>query len=244
MINLSNYRIAVLIPCYNEALTIAAIVRDFGTCLPGADIYVFDNNSSDNTLQIAREAGAHVREVPHQGKGNVIRRMFADIEADIYIMVDGDDTYDSSVAPQLVEKLIANGLDMVVGARVSTEQEAYRFGHRFGNLLLTRCVALLFGRTFTDMLSGYRVFSRRYVKSFAAHSAGFETETELTVHALDLRMPVAEVATDYKSRPEGSTSKLNTYRDGIRILWMILKLFKAEKPLLFFSIGFFACTLL
>lgn len=244
MINLSNYRIAVLIPCYNEALTIAAIVRDFGTCLPGADIYVFDNNSSDNTLQIAREAGAHVREVPHQGKGNVIRRMFADIEADVYIMVDGDDTYDSSVAPQLVEKLIANGLDMVVGARVSTEQEAYRFGHRFGNLLLTRCVALLFGRTFTDMLSGYRVFSRRYVKSFAAHSAGFETETELTVHALDLRMPVAEVATDYKSRPEGSTSKLNTYRDGIRILWMILKLFKAEKPLLFFSIGFFACTLL
>ncbi len=244
MINLSNYRIAVLIPCYNEALTIAAIVRDFGTCLPGADIYVFDNNSSDNTLQIARQAGAHVREVPHQGKGNVIRRMFADIEADIYIMVDGDDTYDSSVAPQLVEKLIANGLDMVVGARVSTEQEAYRFGHRFGNLLLTRCVALLFGRTFTDMLSGYRVFSRRYVKSFAAHSAGFETETELTVHALDLRMPVAEVATEYKSRPEGSTSKLNTYRDGIRILWMILKLFKAEKPLLFFSIGFFACTLL
>jgi len=240
---LSNQRIAILVPCYNEALTIAAIVRDFNACLPGAPVYVFDNNSNDDTVRLAKQAGAIVRSVPLQGKGNVIRRMFADIDADLYIMVDGDDTYDASVAPQLAEKLLSEGLDMVVGTRVSTEQEAYRFGHRFGNKLLTGFVALVFGNTFTDMLSGYRVFSRRYAKSFAAHAEGFETETELTVHALELRMPVAEVATVYKSRPEGSVSKLNTYRDGIRILWMIIKLFKTEKPLAFFSIGFFACLL-
>ncbi len=243
MNNLANQRIAILVPCYNEALTIAAIVRDFQTCLPDALVYVFDNNSADETVRIAREAGAIVRQVPLQGKGNVIRRMFADIEADIYIMVDGDDTYDASVAPQLAQQLVAEGLDMLVGTRVSTEQEAYRFGHRLGNKMLTGFVALVFGRTFTDMLSGYRIFSRRYAKSFAAHSAGFETETELTIHALELRMPVAEVATAYKSRPEGSVSKLNTYRDGMRILWMILKLFKTEKPLAFFSIGFFICML-
>lgn len=238
MTNLSHQRIAIMVPCYNEALTIAAIVRDFNACLPDAIVYVFDNNSTDDTMRIAREAGAVVRGVPLQGKGNVIRRMFADIEADIYIMVDGDDTYDASVAPQLAQRLLDEGLDMVVGTRVSTEQEAYRFGHRFGNRLLTGFVAAVFGSTFTDMLSGYRVFSRRYAKSFAAHSAGFETETELTVHALELRMPVAEVATVYGARPEGSVSKLNTYRDGIRILWTIFKLFKTEKPLHFFSIGF------
>lgn len=244
MTKLSTFRIAILVPCYNEALTVAAIVRDFSKVLPQATTYVFDNYSSDDTVAVARAAGAVVRSVPHRGKGNVIRRMFADIEADIYIMLDGDNTYDAGAAPQLAQKLIDEGLDMVVGTRISDEQEAYRFGHRFGNRVLTRFVAMLFGRTFTDMLSGYRVFSRRYVKSFAAHSAGFETETELTVHALDLRMPVAEVATSYRSRPDGSVSKLNTYRDGIRILWMILKLFKTEKPLLFFSIGFFACMLL
>lgn len=243
MTNLANQRIAVLVPCYNEALTIAAIVRDFQDCLPDALVYVFDNNSSDDTALVARKAGAIVRGVALQGKGNVIRRMFADVEADLYIMVDGDDTYDASVAPQLAQRLLAEGLDMLVGSRVSTEQEAYRFGHRFGNRMLTGCVALVFGRSFTDMLSGYRVFSRRYAKSFAAHAAGFETETELTIHALELRMPVAEVATVYKSRPEGSVSKLNTYRDGIRILWMILKLFKTEKPLAFFSIGFSAFML-
>ena len=240
---LSSHRIAVLVPCYNEAATIGAIIRDFNRYLPQALVYVFDNNSTDNTVAIARAAGALVREVPHQGKGNVIRRMFADIEADVYIMVDGDDTYDASVAPALAEQLLRDGLDMVVGTRVSQEQEAYRFGHRFGNVLLTSCVAVLFGRSFTDMLSGYRVFSRRYVKSYAAHSAGFETETELTVHALELRMPVAEVSTIYKSRPEGSVSKLNTWRDGIRILWMIMALFKQERPLAFFSIGFFGCLL-
>lgn len=244
MTNLSSHRIAILLPCYNEATTVANIIRDFNACLPHAQVYVFDNNSSDDTVAIARAAGAHVREVHQQGKGNVIRRMFADIEADVYIMVDGDDTYDASVAPDLARRLLADGLDMVVGTRVADEQEAYRFGHRFGNVLLTSCVAVVFGRSFTDMLSGYRVFSRRYVKSYAAHSAGFETETELTVHALELRMPTAEVATVYKSRPEGSVSKLNTYRDGIRILLMIMALFKQERPLTFFSIGFFACMLL
>lgn len=240
---LSNQRIAVIVPCYNEALTIGNIVRDFNTCLPQAAVYVFDNNSSDDTMAVARQAGAIVRSVPLQGKGNVIRRMFADVDADIYIMVDGDDTYDASVAPQLAEKLVAEGLDMVVGTRVTDEQEAYRFGHRFGNKLLTGCVSVVFGNTFTDMLSGYRVFSRRYAKSFAAHAAGFETETELTVHALELRMPVAEVATRYGARPEGSVSKLNTYRDGIRILWMITKLFKNEKPLHFFSLLAGLCVL-
>lgn len=244
MSDLSTQRIAILVPCYNEALTIGAIVRDFRACLPGAQVHVFDNNSSDDTVAIARAAGALVRSVPHQGKGNVIRRMFADIEADIYIMVDGDDTYDAAAAPQMAQRLLDEGLDMVVGTRITDEQEAYRFGHRFGNRLLTGCVASLFGRTFTDMLSGYRAFSRRYVKSFAAHSTGFETETELTVHALELRMPVAEVSTVYKSRPEGSSSKLSTYRDGARILMMILRLFKTEKPLLFFSIGAIACMLL
>ncbi|WLI88266.1 glycosyltransferase family 2 protein [Massilia sp. R2A-15] len=241
---LAGQRIAILVPCFNEALTIGAIVRDFNACLPQAEVHVFDNNSTDDTVRIASEAGATVRRVPLQGKGNVIRRMFADVEADIYIMVDGDDTYDASVAPQLAQRLVDEGLDMLVGSRVSSEQAAYRFGHRFGNRMLTGCVAMLFGRSFSDMLSGYRVFSRRYVKSFAAHSSGFETETELTVHALELRMPVAEVATVYKSRPEGSVSKLDTYRDGMRIMMMILRLFKTERPLLFFSIGFFACTLL
>ncbi len=239
---LSNQRIAVIVPCYNEALTIGDIVRDFNACLPQAVVYVFDNNSSDATMAVAKAAGAIVRSVPLQGKGNVIRRMFADVDADIYIMVDGDDTYDASVAPQLAEKLVREGLDMVVGTRITEEQEAYRFGHRFGNRLLTGCVSVVFGNTFTDMLSGYRIFSRRYAKSFAAHAAGFETETELTVHALELRMPVAEVATVYKSRPEGSVSKLNTYRDGLRILWMIAKLFKNEKPLHFFSLWAGLCV--
>lgn len=234
---LAHQRIAIIVPCYNEELTVGAIVQDFNRCLPQAEVYIFDNNSSDATVRLAREAGAIVRSVPLQGKGNVIRRMFADVDADIYIMVDGDNTYDASVAPQLAEKLVEDGLDMVVGTRVSTEQEAYRFGHRFGNRMLTGSVALVFGNTFSDMLSGYRVFSRRYVKSFAAHSAGFETETELTVHALELRMPVTEVATVYRSRPEGSVSKLNTYRDGVRILWTIGKLFKTERPFAFFAIA-------
>lgn len=236
-------RIAVLVPCYNEALTIAAIVRDFSAALPGAVIYVFDNNSSDDTVAVARAAGAVVRSVPLQGKGSVVRRMFADVEADAYIMVDGDDTYDAAASPAMVARLLGEGLDMVVGSRITEEKAAYRFGHRFGNGLLTNCVSMIFGRTFTDILSGYRVFSRRFVKSFAAHSAGFEIETELTVHALGLRMPVAEVETVYKARPEGSFSKLNTYRDGLRIFLTIMRLFKSERPLAFYSLGFLAGAL-
>ncbi|WP_026349767.1 glycosyltransferase [Bordetella sp. FB-8] len=236
-------RIAVLIPCLNEAQTITDVVSDFQRVLPDALIYVFDNNSTDDTVKCAREAGAMIREVRLRGKGNVIRRMFADVEADIYVMVDGDGTYAAEAAVQMIEKLRTEGLDMVVGARKSEEQAAYRFGHQFGNILLTRCVASVFGDTFTDMLSGYRVFSRRYVKSFPAHASGFETETELTVHALELRMPVGEITTVYKARPEGSASKLNTYRDGFRILVMIARLFRTEKPLTFFSLGAAICAL-
>jgi glycosyltransferase involved in cell wall biosynthesis len=235
--------VAVLIPCYNEETTIGKVVGDFCHSLPGAKVYVFDNNSSDKTIEVARNAGAIVREVQFQGKGNVIRRMFADIEADVYVLVDGDDTYDAAQAPELISSLTAAGLDMVVGMRQTEEQAAYRTGHRFGNVLLTRCVGVIFGRSLKDMLSGYRIFSRRYVKSFPAHSTGFETETELTVHALELSMPILEVRSSYGSRPEGSTSKLSTYRDGIRILWTIISLFKSERPLLAFSIGFIACAL-
>jgi glycosyltransferase involved in cell wall biosynthesis len=234
----SEPRVAIIVPCYNEALTIAALVRDFRACMPHAQIYVFDNNSTDATARVAREAGAIVRRVALQGKGSVVRRMFADVEADAYVMIDGDGTYDVAAAPQLIDRLLREELDMVVGSRVSTEQDAYRFGHRAGNTLLTGFLSAIFGRTFSDILSGYRVFSRRYVKSFAAHSSGFEIETELTVHALELHMPVAEMETVYGARPEGSVSKLNTYRDGIRILLTILRLFKSEKPLAFFSIGF------
>jgi len=234
--------IAVLVPCHDEEATIAQVVGDFSQALPGVAVYVFDNNSSDRTAQIARDAGAVVRTVSLQGKGNVVRRQFADVEADVYLLVDGDGTYDAAAAPGLVEQLLRDGLDMVVGTRRSLQQEAYRTGHRAGNVLLSRCVGYLFGRSFQDMLSGYRVFSRRYVKSFAAHAAGFEIETELAVHALQLRMPVAEVMTDYGVRPTGSVSKLNTWRDGWRILMTILKLFKAERPLLFFSIGFGGCA--
>ncbi|OUL82350.1 glycosyl transferase [Paraburkholderia hospita] len=236
--NQLNQDVAVILPCYNEAGTIALVVADFQRYLPGAKIYVFDNNSTDGTSEVARAAGAQVRSVALQGKGNVIRRMFADVEADIYVMADGDNTYDASVAPQLIDTLVSDGLDMVVGCRVSDEAAAYRLGHRFGNVMLTSFAASIFGRTFRDMLSGYRIFSRRYVKSFPAHAAGFETETELAVHALELRMPVAEVDTYYGSRPEGSVSKLNTYRDGFRILMTIVKLFKLERPLAFFSICF------
>ncbi|WP_434988589.1 glycosyltransferase family 2 protein [Xanthomonas melonis] len=231
-------RIAVLVPCHNEAATIATVVGDFSAALPDAAIHVLDNNSSDATAAIASAAGARVSRVALQGKGNVVRRGFADVEADIYVLVDGDATYDAAAAPGLVRKLIDERLDMVVGARRDQQQAAYRPGHRLGNVMLTRCAGLLFGRSFDDMLSGYRVFSRRYVKSFAAHAHGFETETELAVHALQLRMPVAEVETAYGVRPEGSQSKLNTWRDGWRILTTIVKLFKAERPLLFFSIGF------
>lgn len=243
MTDLSFKQVAVLVPCYNEEATIATVINDFHRSLPSATVYVFDNNSSDNTIEVARKAGATVRKVLSQGKGSVLRRMFADIEADIYVLVDGDATYDAAQAPELVVQFVSNGLDMVVGMRQTEERAAYRAGHRFGNTLLTRCVAIIFGRSFKDMLSGYRIFSRRYVKSFPAHSMGFETETELTVHALELRMPVLEIGSKYKSRPEGSVSKLSTYRDGVRILLTIFSLFKSEKPLLAFSLGFSACAI-
>ncbi len=234
---LTNHRVAVILPCYNEAAAIGDVVRAFRTALPHAVIYVYDNNSQDDTAHRAREAGALVRREARQGKGHVVRRMFADVEADIYILADGDGTYDAASAPAFVEKLLSEQLDMVVGSRLTTYAgEAFRRGHRFGNDLLTGFLGLCFGRTFTDILSGYRVFSRRFVKSFPALSAGFEIETELSVHALELRMPIAEVPTPYGARPAGTASKLRTYRDGFRILMMIVNLFKEERPLAFFSI--------
>lgn len=229
-------RVAVLIPCYNEEVAIPKVVADFRAALPGATIYVYDNNSKDGTAAAARAAGAVVRTEPLQGKGNVIRRMFADIEADAYVMVDGDDTYDASSAPAMVRLLAENRLDMVNGARVTEIEAAYRRGHRLGNAVLTGIVRLIFGNRVSDMLSGYRVFSRRFVKSFPALAAGFETETEFTVHALELKMPVGEVVTAYKDRPAGSASKLRTYSDGLRILRTIVVLVKEERPLQFFSL--------
>ena len=230
-------RTAVLIPCYNEELAITQVVTDFRRALPHATIYVYDNNSKDRTVEVARAAGAVVRTERLQGKGNVIRRMFADIEADIYVLVDGDATYDAASAPRLIQSLLDESLDMVNGARVTEIEKAYRPGHRFGNWLLTGMVAWIFGNRFKDMLSGYRIFSRRYVKSFPALSAGFETETELTVHALELRMPTTEIMTPYKDRPVGSVSKLSTFRDGFRILWTIVVLVKEERPMQFFSLA-------
>ncbi|GGP25536.1 glycosyltransferase family 2 protein [Silvimonas amylolytica] len=233
---MNHPRIAVIIPAYNEELTIRNVVRGFANTLPGAQIYVYDNNSRDLTAQYAQEAGALVRTETRQGKGHAVRRAFADIEADIYLLVDGDDTYDAMAARTMVDKLVDERLDYVNGARVHQNKEAYRPGHTLGNKVLTNTVGILFGRQTTDMLSGYKVLSRRFVKSFPLLSVGFELETELMVHALELAMPIGEVKTHYKERPSGSTSKLNTYRDGWRILWTILKLFKDERPLFFFGI--------
>ena len=228
-------RIAVIVPCHQEEATIAAVTTDFRCALPMAKVYVFDNASTDRTAEVARAAGAIVRSEPMKGKGNVVRRMFADVEADVYIMVDGDGTYDAMSAPGMVQLLLDERLDMVVGIRVSSGTAAYRAGHRFGNRLLTGCVAWIFGNRFTDMLSGYRVVSRRFAKSFPALAGGFETETELTVHALTLGVPIAEVPTPYGARPEGSASKLSTYKDGLRILITIVSLFKTERPLVFYG---------
>lgn len=231
-------RIAAVIPCYNEALAIGQVIDAFRTHLPQAEVHVFDNASTDDTAAVARAAGARVTGVRLRGKGNVVRRMFADVEADIYVMVDGDATYDLARLPEMIDLLVSGNLDMVVGARQDDHQDAqtYRRGHRLGNRMLTGAVVQLFGGEFSDMLSGLRVFSRRYVKSFPALSQGFEIETELTVHALELRMPWDEVPVRYLSRPEGSESKLSTYRDGWRILVTITKLFVSERPLLFFMI--------
>ncbi len=230
--------IAVLLPCYNEEAAIASTVAGFRAALPTATIYVYDNNSTDRTAEVARAAGTVVRRERVQGKGAVVRRMFADVDADVYVMADGDATYDATSAPALVARLLDEQLDMVVGSRVHGAADAYRRGHRFGNALLTGMLARLFGRSFTDILSGYRVFSRRFVKSYPALSTGFEIETDISVHALELRMPVAEVETPYVARPEGSASKLSTYGDGWRILRTIVTLYRLERPLLFFgSIG-------
>jgi glycosyltransferase involved in cell wall biosynthesis len=234
----TNASVAVVLPCYNEATAIGETVASFRAALPDATIYVYDNNSRDETRAVAAAAGAIVRTERMQGKGNVVRRMFADVEADIYVMADGDATYDAAAAPALVARLIDEQLDMVVGARQSEVEAAYRRGHRLGNMVLTGLLARLFGRTFSDILSGYRVFSRRFVKSFPVLSTGFEIETEISVHALELRMPVGEQVTRYGARPEGSASKLSTWRDGWRILKTIFLLLRIERPVLFFgSIG-------
>lgn len=233
-------RIAVMVPCFNEDATVATVVSDFRRILPSAEIFVYDNNSFDRTIAVAREAGAQVGSERRQGKGHVVRRMFSDIDADVYVLVDGDATYDAASAPRMIEMLLSGHLDMVVGLRVDQAEAAWRPGHRTGNWLLTSFLSSVFGEAFKDILSGYRVFSRRFVKSFPVLSDGFEIETELSVHALELALPVAEIETPYFARPEGSFSKLNTWRDGVRILATILKLYRSEKPLRFFSsIGIF-----
>ncbi len=232
----SPVSIAVLIPCFNEALTIGPVVTAFKKALPEATIHVYDNNSTDDTLAAAMAAGAVVRTETRQGKGNVVRRMFADIEADVFVLADGDGTYEASAAPRLVEKLLLDGLDLVNGARIATGLQAYRPGHQFGNRLLTNIVRMIFGRQFNDMLSGYKVLSRRFVKSFPAMSNGFETETELAVHALELRLACAELDTAYGERPRGSSSKLRTFSDGARILLLIARLVKEERPIQFFGL--------
>jgi len=232
-------RIAVLVPCFNEEAAVARVVADFRKVLPQAAIYVYDNNSTDRTIAVAREAGAVVRSERRQGKGHVVRRMFADIDADVYVLVDGDATYDAPSAVKMIDCLVGERLDMVVGRRLEQASAAYRPGHRFGNRLLTGFLWAVFGRAFADILSGYRVFSRRFVKSFPVLSDGFEIETELTVHALELALPLAEIDTPYYARPEGSVSKLNTWRDGFRILETMVRLYRSERPLRFFSaLGF------
>jgi len=229
-------KVAVLLPCYNEEGAIGETVRAFRAALPDAKIYVYDNNSTDRTSEVARAQGAIVGVERMQGKGHVVRRMFADIEADVYVLADGDATYDATMAPKLIDMLLGERLDMVVGARKSEVEAAYRRGHRLGNAMLTGILAQIFGRTFTDILSGYRIFSRRFVKSFPVLSTGFEIETEISVHALELRMPVGEVVTAYAVRPEGSLSKLSTFRDGWRILNTIIKLSRIERPVQFFGL--------
>ncbi len=237
-------KVAVILPCYNEEAAIAQTVASFRAALPHASIYVYDNNSADRTFEVAREAGAFVRTERMQGKGNVVRRMFADVDADIYVMADGDATYDAAAAPAMIAKLRDEGLDMVVGTRIHEAADAYRRGHVLGNRAMTGLLARLFGRSFTDIFSGYRVFSRRFVKSFPVLSAGFEIETEISVHALELKMPVGEVETRYLARPEGSASKLSTYRDGARIARTIMTLYRIEKPMLFFGIIALALAIL
>jgi len=229
------HRLAVLIPCFNEAITIGKVVRDFRAGLPHSRVFVYDNGSTDETVARAREAGAEVRHEPLRGKGNVVRRMFADVEADVYVLVDGDDTYDASAAPRMVDRLIEDTLDMVNAARISGEGRPYRPGHELGNRILTGTVAFLFGNRISDLLSGYRVFSRRFVKTFPALSSGFEIETEFSIHALQLALPLAELPTPYRERPPGSSSKLHTLSDGFEIVKIIVRLLRNERPLGFFG---------
>ncbi|MEO0600209.1 MAG: glycosyltransferase family 2 protein [Myxococcota bacterium] len=228
--------IAVIIPCYDEEPTIGRVIAGCREALPGATIYVYDNNSTDRSAELAREAGAVVRPAGLQGKGHVVRRMFADVEADVYVMIDGDDQLDAADAPTLVDALLAEDLDMVTGVRVESEQGVHRGGHATGNRVMTALVSWLFGRPLSDVFSGYRVFSRRFVKSFPVISGGFEIETELTVHALELRMPVGERPVHFRSRPEGNPSKLNAVRDGLRILFTIGRLVQRERPLPFYGL--------
>jgi len=234
--DLGGQRIAVLVPCFNEEVAIAKVVADFRAALPEATIYVYDNNSTDATVEVARRAGAAVGRERHQGKGNVVRRMFADVDADVIVLVDGDATYDAGSARRLVARLIEDRLDMVVAARVHRDEAAFRVGHRLGNRLFSAAVDWVFNATFSDILSGYRVFSRRFVKSFPVLSRGFEIEIELAVHALELELPTAEVPTPYYARPAGSASKLSTWRDGFRILSTIINLYRSERPLGFFCV--------
>lgn len=244
---LQDLKVALVVPCFNEEVAIGTVIRDFRQAMPSLDIYVFDNASTDRTAEVASAAGAKVVHVPLRGKGNVVRRMFADVDADIYVMVDGDATYHAPSLPGMLDKLLDECLDMVVGCRVTPKEvasAAYRQGHQFGNKMLTNSISWIFGGQFTDMLSGYRVFSRRYVKSFPALSRGFEIETELTVHALELRMPYGEVLTPYGARPEGSASKLSTYKDGWKILKTIARLYISERPLSFFSLCGLLLTIL
>ena len=235
MNQVASPKIAVLLPCYNEEAAIGATVAGFRAALPDATIYVYDNNSRDRTREVAAEAGAVVRTERQQGKGHVVRRMFADVDADVYVMADGDLTYDPKAAPKMVGSLLDEQLDMVVGTRRHEEKDAYRGGHVLGNKLFTGLLSGMFGRSFTDIFSGYRVFSRRFVKSFPVLSSGFEIETEISVHALELRMPVGEVETIYAARPEGSLSKLSTFADGWRILKTIVTLYRVERPRLFYG---------
>ena len=241
---MDTYKVAVLIPCYNEAISITDVVGGFRQALPDADIYVFDNNSTDDTVERARQAGAIVRYESRQGKGHVVQKMFASVEADIYVLVDGDATYHAPACPGMIRKLLDEDLDMVVGKRLHSDTDAYRRGHVFGNLLFTRTIQGIFGNTISDLLSGYRVFSRRFVKSYPCFSKGFEVETDMTVHALHLNLPIGELETPYHPRPDNSASKLNTYRDGLKILYKILSLFLYEKPKIFMGLISFFLILL
>ena len=230
-------RIAAIVPCYNEEVAIGTVVRDLKAAVPGIEVYVYDNNSSDRTSEVAREAGAIVRFEPRKGKGNVVRRAFADVEADVYLMIDGDDTYDATAAPEMIDLLLRENLDHVLGCREDDkDNSAYRPGHAQGNKMFNKLVGFLFGEPVTDMLSGYRIFSRRFVKSFPALSRQFEIETELTVHSMALRVPQREFGVGFKDRPEGSESKLSTFKDGFRILSLIGRLIAHERPMAFYSV--------